>query len=103
MSKNFVLTDGQSGYEVIGDYIQRYWDNKIYTTVIVSVGTSFDGEEYFFENIIATPDNGRDLLYLEDWWEGEKYITLEGIMDVEEVDVNGGIFEPSERSENETN
>lgn len=98
MSRKIVLTDGQSGYEVIGEYIRRYWDNEICTTVIVSISTSYDGEKYFQENIIATPDNGCDLLYLEDWWEGEEYIILNGIMDVEEINVCGGIFEPSERS-----
>jgi hypothetical protein len=97
MSKKFVLTDGQSGYEVIGEYIQRYWEEVCYTTVIVSVALADDGD-YRRLNIVASPTHDLDIEYLYDWWEGEKEIFLGGIIDVDAVYVNGGIFEPSERS-----
>jgi hypothetical protein len=97
MSKKFVLTDGQSGYEVIGEYIRRYWEEVCYTTVIVSVALGDDGD-YRRLNIVASPTHDLDIEYLYDWWEGEKEIFLRGIIDVDAVYVNGGIFEPSERS-----
>lgn len=31
------LKDGQSGYNVVGEYIRRYWEHNIYDTVIVSI------------------------------------------------------------------
>lgn len=99
MSKKFVLTDEQSGYEVIGEYIRRYWEEVCYTTVIVSVAIC-DDENYRMFNVVASPTHDLDIEYLYDWWEGEKQIILRGIIDVDAVDVNGGIFEPSERSEN---
>lgn len=99
MSKRFVLTDGQSGYDVIGEYIQRYWKEVGYTTVIVSVGVSFYGKDYRRFNIVASPTDDLDIEYLNDWWEGEKDIILNGITDIDGVEVYGGIFESSERSE----
>lgn len=98
MNREIVLTDEQSGYEVIGEYIRRYWEKVCYTTVIVSVAFCDNGD-YRRLNIVASPTHDLDIEYLDDWWEGEKKIILRGIIDVDEVDVNGGIFEPWESEE----
>lgn len=104
MSKKFVLTDGQTGYEVIGDYIQRYWENVCYTTVLVTIFSSCDGRGYDRKSIIASPEfPAMALEYDYDWWEGEKYIILSGIVDIHDIVVEGGIFEPLERKEKNTN
>lgn len=101
MSKKIVLTDGQTGYEVIGDYIQRYWENVCCTTVLVTIFSSYDGREYDRKSIIASPEfPDMALEYDYDWWEGEKYIILGGIVDIHDIVVEGGIFEPLERKEN---
>lgn len=94
MPKIFVLTEEQSGYDIVGEYIKRYWENVCYTTVIVSVSTSYDEKNYHQVNIVASPTNELEIEYLHDWWEGQKHIILNGIMDIEKVHVYGGIFEP---------
>lgn len=90
------LKDGQSGYDVVGDYIRRYWRHNISETVIVSIGTSYDGNTYELKNEIASPYNFDDIEYLYDWWEGEKYIKLFGIQSVNEFNISGGIYMESE-------
>jgi hypothetical protein len=87
------LNDGQSGYDVVGEYIRRYWEQNIYTDVIVSMAVSYDGNKYYTGKEIATPEHFDDILYLNDWWEGEKYIKLFGIQSVDELDISGGIYE----------
>lgn len=87
------LNDGQSGYDVIGEYIRRYWKHNIADTVIVSIGISYDGQDYILLKEVASPMGFDDIEYLYDWWEGEKYIKLFGIKSVDELDISGGLYE----------
>lgn len=86
------LNNGQSGYEVIGEYIKRYWEHNTYTTVIVSIGTSYDGSTYSLMKEVASLMDYDDIEFLNDWWEGEKYIKLFGIKAIDELDISGGIY-----------
>ena len=86
------LNDGQTGYDVIGEYIKRYWDHNIIDTVIVSIGASHDGNTYDLLNVVADHYHFDDVIFQYDWWEGEKYIKLFGIKTISEIDVYGGIY-----------
>ena len=86
------LENNQSGYDVIGEYLRRYWNRNFYDTVIVSLATSYNGQKYSLLKEIASPYNYDDIEFLNDWWEGEKYIKLFGIKSIQDVDVNGGIY-----------
>lgn len=86
------LNDGQSGYDAVGEYIKRYWSHNIYNTVIVSMETSYDGKTYDIRKEVACPYKFDDIEFLNDWWEGEKFIRLFGIKDIEELDISGGIY-----------
>lgn len=86
------LKDGQNGYNAVGEYIRRYWKHNIYTTVVVSFGTSYDGKIYELRKAIASPYQFDDIEYLYDWWEGERFIKLFGIKSVDELDISGGIY-----------
>lgn len=92
-----VLKDGQSGYDAVGEYIQRYWEHNVWDNVIVSLATSYDGKTYDLLKEIAYPAAGYcrdDVEFLSDWWEGEKFIKLLGIQSVSELDIDdGGIYE----------
>lgn len=90
---NIKLTNGQSGYDAVGEYIQRYWSHNIYDTVIVSLGTSYDGKTFDLKKEVACPINFDDIEFMYDWWEGEKYIKIFGIKAVGEFDIYGGIYE----------
>ncbi len=87
------LRDGQSGYDAVGEYIQRYWGCNIADSVVVSMSTSYDGDTYHQHNEIAYPmgfDDNIEFLY--DWWEGEKFIKIFGIKAVSDLDITGGIY-----------
>lgn len=86
------LKNKQSGYDAVGEYIQRYWDHNIADTVLVSIGISCDGELYELHKEIAFPCNLNDVEFLYDWWEGQKFIKLFGIKTINEVDIFGGIY-----------
>ena len=90
---DIVLKERQSGYDAIAEYIYRYWEHNITDTVIVSLGTSYDGETYDLRNEVASPMSFGDIEFLYDWWEGEKFIKLFGIKAVGEFDVSEGIYE----------
>ena len=90
---NIELNNKESGYEKIASYIRRYWEHNFFTDVVVSIGTSYNGVDYCLLKEIASPYNANDVEFLNDWWEGEKYIKLFGIMSLEEIDVYGGIYE----------
>jgi len=90
---DIVLKDGQSGYDAVGEYIRRYWNHNITDTVIVSIGTSYDGNTYDLRKEVASPLNFDDIEFLYDWWEGEKFIKLFGIKTISELDIYGGIYD----------
>ena len=87
------LNEKESGYNAVGKYIRRYWDHNIPTEVIISLGTSYDGDTYRVFKDVASPTGYDDIEFFSDWWEGERYIKLFGIKSVDEFDVSGGIYE----------
>ena len=90
---DIVLKDRQSGYDAVGEYIHRYWEHNIVDDIVVSIGTSYDGNTYDLLREVASPVGYNDIEFLHDWWEGEKYIKLFGIKTVGELDIYGGIYE----------
>lgn len=86
------LEDGQNGYNIVGEYIRRYWEHSVYDTVVVALGTSYEGKVYTLHKEVASPYHFDDIEYLYDWWEGEKYIRIYGIQAIETLDISGGIY-----------
>ena len=87
------LNDSQTGYDVMGDYIRRYWEHDGIETVIFEVALSHDGESYSVIIGVAKPMNGYDIEFLDDWWEGEKYIYPCAIASLDTLEIFGGIYE----------
>ena len=78
------LEDGQSGYDIVGDYIGRYWrHNGDFVDTVVVYLEIYD---------VASPQNFDDILFDYDWWEGEKYIRLKGIKYLRELNIEGGVY-----------
>lgn len=90
-SINIVLSNGQDGYSALREHIIQYWEVHGYATAVVSLATSSDGRVYRADNEIVSPhfsDDGDVLLeYLDDWWEGEEYITILGIKNLCEINI----------------
>lgn len=40
------LKYGQDGYDVVGEYIRKYWSHNLTDVVIVSIGISHNGDNY---------------------------------------------------------
>lgn len=95
---SIILKDNETGYGEVGKYVERYWDVHGSRDVIVGIETSYDGVEWRYNNEIATVYTPvRDEIeWLNDWWEGEKYIRLHGIQSVETINVYGGLYEGEE-------
>ena len=87
------LKYGQDGYDVVGEYIRKYWSHNLTDVVIVSIGISHDGNNYELLKEVAYPNGFDDIEFLYDWWEGEKFIKLFGIKSIYEFDISGGIYE----------
>lgn len=91
------LKDGQDGYEAVAEYIDRYCRRTAYQDVVVSIATSYDGKDYNLLNEVVFPDNCcDDFIFLNDWWEGEKFIKILGIKGVSELEIHGGLYEEGE-------
>lgn len=86
------LQKNQTGYDAVGEYIERYWNHTIIDQVVVSMGLSRDGVTYEHYNEVASPYNS-DIMFERDWWEGQKYIRLFGIVSVDALNITGGIYE----------
>lgn len=87
------LRDGQSGYDAIGEYVRRYWDHVGYDTVVVALGTSYHGDDFYLFNEIANTTDTTEVEFANDWWEGEKFIRIFGIAAVNGLDISGGIYQ----------
>ena len=90
---DIILKETESGYAIIGDYIFRFWENRGYGDVLVSLGVSHDGINYDVIKEVAVLYNYTEVEFMGDWWEGEQYIKLFGIKLIDEVDISGGIYE----------
>lgn len=82
-----VLDDKQTGYGAVSEYVKKYWEYHCTEDVIVSIEISSDGENYECLNEIASPYNMYDVEYLNDWWEGEKYIRVTGIQGISDIKI----------------
>ncbi len=83
------LLNMQSGYDAVGEYVQKYWSANKMDTVIVLLGTSYNGCKYNYSKEVAFPsDDFNSVCFLNDWWEGEKFIQLLGIKLVDEIDIS---------------
>lgn len=86
------LKNKQTGYDIVGEYIERYWKHNIIDQVVVSLGLSRDGLVYEHYNEVASPCNS-DIMFERDWWEGEEYIRIFGIISIDGLNITGGIYE----------
>lgn len=86
------LNNAKTGYDLVEEYIRKYWKHNIMQTVVVSIGVSNDGRAYRVFKEVACPNDG-DIEFLYDWWEGEDYIKIFGIKSIDELDISGGLYE----------
>lgn len=88
---------GMSMQTSIDSYVRLFWDKHGSCQVIVMLETSFDGEMWSNFNAIAFPlieANGNVRVgWLNDILNGEDYVRILGIQDIQSVDVYGGLPE----------
>lgn len=85
------LDDGKSAYEFVCDCIEKFWENNYYCDVVVSIATSYDGVNYCKSVEIASPTSDMTgVEFLNDWYEGEKYIKIFGIKSVCDIEIADG-------------
>lgn len=80
------LDKHHNAYDIVGEYVERYWQEHYYTDVIVRMATSYNGKIFApFNEIVLF--NGDTIEYINDWWEGEEYLQIYGIIDIHKVTV----------------
>lgn len=83
-----ILKNNESGYEAVTKYVEKYWDNHIWDDSVVRLDISYNGKDWDeITEIVYPTNNCREVEWLNDWWEGQKYINLIGIATVDEIDV----------------
>jgi len=87
------LKKNQTGYDVVAEFIKRYWEHHITDQIVVSLGLSRDGITFEHHNEVASPYNFDDIEFDYDWWEGEQYIRIFGITSVNKLNIAGGIYD----------
>ena len=83
---SLILKDNENGYSKVEEYVKRYWGHHGDEDVIVSVEASYDSVEWRCTNEIASPYQ-RGVEWLNDWWEGEKYIKVTGIQSISDMKI----------------
>lgn len=88
---------GMSMQTSIDSYVRLFWNKHRHCQVIVMLETSCDGELWSNFNAIAFPlieANGNVRVgWLNDILDGEDYVRILGIQDIQSVDVCGGLPE----------
>lgn len=97
MNKKYIdvtIEEGKTAYEAVAKYIRRFWDNEqSFYGMIVRLSTSYNNVEWRTFNTLALFDIDEfDIVFENDWWEGERFIRLYGIVSVDDVDVSGGLY-----------
>lgn len=88
---------GMSLRAIVDSYVFLFWKKHGKCQVIVMLETSYDGEMWSNFNAIAFPlieANGSVRVgWLNDILDGEDYVRILGIQDIQSVDVYGGLPE----------
>lgn len=97
MKQNYIdvtIEEGKTGYEAVAKYIRRFWDNEqSFCDTIVRLSTSYNNVEWRTFNTLALFDVDEfDIIFDNDWWEGERFIRLYGIVSVDDLDISGGLY-----------
>lgn len=88
---------GMSMQASVDAYVRLFWEKHRSCQVIVMLEASFDGEIWANFNAIAFPlieANGDVRVgWLNDILDGEDYVRILGIQDIQSIDVYGGLPE----------
>lgn len=85
---NIKLNDKEIGYEAVGKYVEEYLNEHCWDDSIVELEISYDGKDWDrIKEIVCPTNNCRELEWLNDWWEGQRYINIIGMANIDEIDV----------------
>lgn len=82
------LKDNETGYEAVEKYVTKYWNAHCWDDSVVTMRISYDGKNWDkISEIVCPANNCREIGWPNDWWEGQKYIEIIGIVNVDEIDM----------------
>ena len=91
-----VLEENQNGYNEVLKYINRFLDKEeLMGVVAFTIATSYDDDDKDYIKSKHTEIVDVDyetVVWDNDWWEGEKYIKIFGISLLEDLEIEGGIY-----------
>ena len=77
-------------YEIVQTACNRHGERKGYGNKIVSLSLSYDGFDWTRYNIFVEYSNDSFIIGT-DFWEGEKYMELHWIIDIDSIVVSEGL------------
>ena len=83
----------ESLYDIVGDKIREFCEETYYGDIICSFEQSYDGKEWTKESEFASFENGTDLIYENDWNEGQTYLRNLRIWHLDELRILIDAFE----------
>ena len=82
------VKDKETGYSAVKKYIEQYWNDTTWNTTIVEIEISYDNKNWDrIKEIVYPTYNCRDMEWLYDWWEGQTYINLIGMIVIDEINI----------------
>lgn len=88
------LKDGQNGYEEVSKLVKKSWYIMPSTTIVeMEMVNNFNNDiDYCRE--ICYPDGfcGNDIMWDNDWWEGQKIINVLSINSIYDLDLSKGVI-----------
>lgn len=85
------LKEGNNGYDAVIDILSMVIP-QLYTKyfpgdLVVRLGCKYEeSDEYYYDNYILEASEGCEYHgFVDDWWEGEKYINIIGFVPVDDI------------------
>ena len=82
------LKKDEVAYEIVLNLVTEklkiFYGSPAVLDTLVYLGTSYDGREYNYSVEFLAAENG-DYTWLDDWYEGQKYIDVVWVLPIEEL------------------
>ncbi len=81
-------SDSDTPYDKIVDIITEWCNKNCYGDFLVTIDVSHDGEKWYrTTQILEYYGDDDTFAWLNDWWEGEKLVDLQGFSPISEISV----------------
>ena len=86
---NIILKENEDGYEAVGKIVDKFVDKYGYGNILVKLVISYSATEKpdILTELLLYDDDRDEFVCENDWWEGQRYISVVAIDFVENAKV----------------